>query len=159
MMNAYEVITENPNGKGQVWVQFSENQESAQADATRNLERKCPQIGEHVKSCALVEFPTEYESKIYSLAQKIQAEQMERFQREAGESWQTGNWFAWHVFVKPGRKYVNVDVGSSGKYMITPEGEIYGIKGYGVIHRGHFYGTLDTINQWNWSNYTAYKVA
>lgn len=58
--------------------------------------------------------------------------------------------------LKPGRKYVNVDVGRSGKYMIElATGKIFGIKGYGVIHRGHQYGTLDTVNNWNWSGYTA----
>ena len=37
-----------------------------------------------------------------------------------------------------------LDVGNSGKYMIENETEkIYGIKAYGVIHRGHFFGTLD----------------
>ena len=37
-------------------------------------------------------------------------------------------------------------------------GNIYGIKAYGVIHRGHFYGTLDTINDYDWSEYVARKL-
>ena len=58
--------------------------------------------------------------------------------------------------IKVGRKYANVDVGSSGKYMVElATGKIYGIKGYGVIHRGHYYGTLDTIGDYDWSGYTA----
>lgn len=58
--------------------------------------------------------------------------------------------------VKMGRKYANVDVGDSGKYMVVLDsGEIFGIKGYGVIHRGHYYGTLDTIHEWDWAHYTA----
>ena len=62
------------------------------------------------------------------------------------------------VKIKPGRKYTKVDVGRSGKYMVVNEtGQIYGIKAYGVIHKGHYYGTLDTINEWNWGGYTAYK--
>ena len=62
--------------------------------------------------------------------------------------------------VKIGRKYANVDVGDSGKYMVVLDtGEIYGIKAYGVIHRGHFYGTLDMINEWDWSGYVAHKFA
>ena len=61
--------------------------------------------------------------------------------------------------VKMGRKYANVDVGQSGKYMVELDtGNIYGIKAYGVIHRRHFYGTLDTIHEWNWSDYTARKL-
>lgn len=55
-----------------------------------------------------------------------------------------------------GKKYARVDVGTSGKYMVHLETqEIVGIKGYGVPHLGHRYGTLDTIAQWNWGGYTA----
>ena len=60
------------------------------------------------------------------------------------------------VYVKPGRKYTRVDVGTSGKYMVVNEtGEIFGIKAYGVIHCGHPYGTLNTIDNWFWGGYTA----
>ena len=45
--------------------------------------------------------------------------------------------------IHQGRKWTRVDVGSSGAYMINKEGEIYGIKAYGVPHLGHRYGTLD----------------
>ena len=45
--------------------------------------------------------------------------------------------------VKPGRKWTKIDVGYSGRYMIDPDGNIYGIKAYGVPHYGHQYGTLD----------------
>ena len=62
--------------------------------------------------------------------------------------------------VKPGKKYTKVDVGRSGKYMIDHETEeIFGIKGYGVIHRGHRYGTLDTVEDWFWGEYRAVKTA
>lgn len=58
--------------------------------------------------------------------------------------------------VKIGRKYANVDVGGSGRYMVDlATGEIFGIKAYGVIHRGHYFGTLDTINDYHWSEYHA----
>ena len=58
--------------------------------------------------------------------------------------------------LKYGRKYVNVDVGTSGYYMVEMStGNIYGIKAYGVIHRGHQYGTLDTIEDWYWGGYRA----
>ena len=66
---------------------------------------------------------------------------------------------SWPCKIKMGRKYANIDVGSSGKYMVELEtGRIYGIKGYGVIHRGHYYGTLDTINDYNWGEYDARKL-
>ena len=65
---------------------------------------------------------------------------------------------AWACKVKMGRKYANVDVGSSGKYMVElTTDRIYGVKAYGVIHRGHYYGTLDTIQEWNWSDYSAVR--
>jgi len=49
--------------------------------------------------------------------------------------------------IKPGRKYTKVDIGTSGRYMIENETErIYGIRAYGVIHRGRFYGMLDEFN-------------
>ncbi len=62
------------------------------------------------------------------------------------------------VKIRPGKKYTKVDVGDSGKYMITETGEIFGIKAYGVIHRGHQYGTLDTVNDWEWSGYAAVRI-
>ena len=55
---------------------------------------------------------------------------------------------------KPGKKFVRVNIGSSGRYMIDiSDGTIYGIKGYGVVHYGHVYGTIDTINDWFWGEY------
>ena len=63
------------------------------------------------------------------------------------------------VTTKEGRKYINVDVGRSGYFMVVKEtGEIFGIKAYGVIHRGHKYGTLATINEWYWGNYSPQVV-
>ena len=62
--------------------------------------------------------------------------------------------------IKPGKKYTKIDVGSSGKYMVVNDtGEIFGIKAYGVIHRGHRYGTLDTINNYYWGGYDAQRRA
>jgi hypothetical protein len=58
-----------------------------------------------------------------------------------------------------GKKYVKVDVGTSGKYMVEKNTQaIFGIKAYGVIHRGHQYGTLDTITEWDWSEYQARRI-
>ena len=54
-----------------------------------------------------------------------------------------------------GRKWIRVDVGYSGKYMIDAQGRIYGIKAYGVPNLGHYYGTLDNptcINNTHWSH-------
>jgi hypothetical protein len=63
------------------------------------------------------------------------------------------------IKTKIGKKYVNVDRRNAGVYMVVIEtGEIFGIKGYGVIHRGHYYGTLDTIADFDWSDYRAVPV-
>ncbi len=62
--------------------------------------------------------------------------------------------------IRAGRKYTKVDVGASGKFMVVNEtGKIFGIKAYGVIHRGKRYGTLDTINQYYWGNYSPTAIA
>lgn len=60
--------------------------------------------------------------------------------------------------IKQGKKYTKIDIGTSGKFMIDKEGNIFGIKAYGVIHKGHYYGTLDTINQYFWGNYKPKKL-
>lgn len=52
-----------------------------------------------------------------------------------------------------GKKYTKVNVGDSGKFMIDADGNIFGIKGYGVIHKGHRYGTLETTQEWFWGEY------
>lgn len=58
------------------------------------------------------------------------------------------------VKIVPGRKYTKVNIDDSGKYMIENDtGRIFGIKGYGVIHRGHYYGTLDTVGELDWSGF------
>lgn len=69
------------------------------------------------------------------------------------------------VEIKPGPKYTKIDRGPrwgqgrtehnmSGYLMIdNASGEIFGIKGYGVVHKGHRYGTLDTADQWFWGDY------
>jgi hypothetical protein len=62
--------------------------------------------------------------------------------------------------VRPGKVYTKVDVGAphnmSGRYMIeNATGIIYGIKGYGKVHKGHRYGTLDTAGEWFWGGYRA----
>jgi hypothetical protein len=59
---------------------------------------------------------------------------------------------------KINKKYTNIDIGDSGRYMVdNATGEIYSIKAYGVIHKGHSFGTLDTIDQYFWGDYRAYK--
>ena len=97
--------------------------------------------------------------KIQEFANKVQEDQKEHFEKTYPDTeidfWKD----SYTVHVKPGRKYTKVDVYHSDKYMVVNEtGEIYGIKGYGVIHKGHYYGTLETMNEWNWGGFHAHKL-
>ncbi len=49
--------------------------------------------------------------------------------------------------IKCGRKWTKVDRGSSGLYMIDPQGEIYGIKAYGVPNYHRHYGNLSNPSE------------
>ena len=63
------------------------------------------------------------------------------------------------VTVKKGKKYTKLDVGNSGKYMVeNTSGVVYGIKGYGVVHKGHCYGSLDTIDEYFWGGFVAFPA-
>jgi hypothetical protein len=58
-----------------------------------------------------------------------------------------------------GKKYAKINIGGSGKLMVEKESEvIYGIKGYGVVHKGHSYGTLDTIESFFWGNFYPQRI-
>jgi hypothetical protein len=67
------------------------------------------------------------------------------------------------VQVVPGPKYTRIDRGphgTSGFLMIeNATGVIYGIKGYGRVHKGHRYGTLATADQWFWGEYHPRQAA
>ena len=98
------------------------------------------------------------EQKIKSFTELLERQQIEELLRRnlACEA----NILNAKVTTKAGKKYIKVDVGPSGKYMVEIATErIFGIKAYGVIHRGHCYGTLDEIDQWYWGRYTALKIA
>jgi hypothetical protein len=93
-------------------------------------------------------------TKIEQLANLIEKQTRERYIKDGFNPEMHNH----KVSIKPGKRYIKVDVGSSGKYMVDAEGNIFGIKAYGVIHLGHQYGTLDTIKEWNWGGYTAFKA-
>ena len=97
----------------------------------------------------------EYIEKIEQLAKLIEYQQIERLKKEKLGC--PGNLHNCKVYIRPGKKYTKIDVGYSGKYMIDDAGIIYGIKSYGVIHRGHIYGTLDTVIDFYWGGYRAIK--
>lgn len=93
--------------------------------------------------------------KLEALRATLESQQRARYQAE-GMPENLLEHSTYKASVKMGRKYANIDFGGSGKYMVElATGAIYGIKAYGVIHRGHYYGTLDTIGEYDWSGYTA----
>lgn len=51
-------------------------------------------------------------------------------------------------------KYVYLNIGGSGRYMIeNSTGIIFGIQAYGKVNRRKQFGTLDTITDYNWGGY------
>ncbi len=84
--------------------------------------------------------------KIQKLAELIEKETKERLIK-AGLGCEA-NLINAQTHVKQGNKYVKINIGTSGKLMIDNEGNIFGIKGYNVINKAHFYGTLETINDY-----------
>ena len=95
--------------------------------------------------------------KLENLCNKITKETQERLiKKDLGCQVNLDNAVA---SIKLGKKYTKIDIGHSGRYMVVNDtNEIFGIKAYGVIHHGHFYGTLDTINDYYWGYYTARKL-
>jgi hypothetical protein len=105
----------------------------------------------------------------YESAKKTYFDNPEYFMESHGKSpaemlefWQQNIGSGIKSVVVPGKKYTKIDVCTpqrSGRYMVVNDtGEIFGIKSYGVIHKGHKYGTLDTIEQYYWGDYTAIKL-
>jgi len=95
-------------------------------------------------------------NKIKQLAEKIELQKITRLRLQGLGC--EANIINVKTTVKEGKKYIKINVGHSGFLMIDKEGNIFGIKGYGVIHRGHHYGNLDTISEYNWGDYTPRKI-
>lgn len=94
------------------------------------------------------------EQKIKSFAELLEQQQIEELHKRNLAC--NVNILNARVSIKPGKKYIKVDVGHSGMYMVEISTEkIFGIKAYSVIHRGHCYGTLGEIDQWYWGGYSA----
>jgi hypothetical protein len=83
---------------------------------------------------------------------------LEQSRERLARLYSTGQAEAEQVEVIPGRVYTKINRGPehnmSGMLMIeNATGRIYGIKGYGKVHKGRFYGTLDTVSDWHWGDY------
>ena len=99
-----------------------------------------------------------FDEKIQQFAKVLEEHQIARLHRDGLAC--EGNLMNAKTKVVPGKKYVKVNIGGSGKYMVEKETEmIFGIKAYGVVHTGHRYGTLDTTAEYEWGGYSAFKRA
>jgi hypothetical protein len=97
------------------------------------------------------------EDKLKALCNKITLEGQDRLKKCKLDCQANLDMAISHYHIK--KKYTYIDIGTSGRYMIVNDSqEIYGIKAYGVIHRGHFYSTLDTIENFYWGNFKAIRI-
>lgn len=109
-----------------------------------------------VKWTAVPVAPASMMEKIEAFAAKFQADSIARLHRDGLAC--EGNLNNAKTKVVPGLKYAKVNIGDSGRFMVEMStGNIFGIKGYGQIHRGHQYGTVDTINDWDFGGYYPVK--
>lgn len=95
---------------------------------------------------------SDFDDKIKHLANLMSKETKERMTQQG-----LLNIVATHGNVKViyGQKYVKLDIDGSGRLMVDKSTEeIFGIKAYGQVHTGHRYGTLDTIDQYFWGDYS-----
>ena len=100
----------------------------------------------------------EYCEKLLALAQKLEHDQQTQLVLDKLDC--APNMANAVTVIKFGKKYDKIDIGGSGKLMNVKEtGEVFGIKGYGDIHKGHQYGTLDTIADWYWGWFSPVKMS
>ena len=98
-----------------------------------------------------------YHEKLVALANKVQQERIAHL--VANDLACEANRINAVTSIKVGKKYDKIDVGHSGTLMVVKTtGEVFGVKAYGVIHKGHAYGTLDTIDDWYWGLYYPVKL-
>ena len=95
--------------------------------------------------------------KIKVFAELLENQSKEWLKAQMGEGYECNINYC-KVSIKEGKKYTKIDMCGSGKYMIDTEGNIFGIKAYGVIHKEHIYGNLDTLAEYYWGDYKAYKI-
>ena len=96
-------------------------------------------------------------STIQQFAELVESQQKERMLKEYPNIQNPG--MTYQVTIKTGKKYTKIDVGQAGKFMVDQNWNIFGIKAYCVIHKGHFYGTLDAINKFYWGNYSPQRIS
>ena len=97
-------------------------------------------------------------NKIIAFAALVQAQSIQRLQEQSLDC--EANLNNARTTIKEGQKFTKVDIGTSGRYMVeNSTGNIFGIKGYGQVHKGHFYGTVDTTADYFWGNYYPERIS
>jgi len=151
-MKAYKIEARNESGKKtRNCYQFAKDQAESDKLAERLLF-----TGEHVTLNVEVQPKDAAEAALFSFGAQVQEDRAAELIKNFGETHEKGydnlqlHIQSWPVKIAYGRKYINVDVGGSGVFMVVKEtGDIFGIKGYGTIHKGHHYGTLSTLADWD----------
>jgi len=58
------------------------------------------------------------------------------------------------VIKLPGRKFDRIQISDGVRYFVNKKtGEIFGARSYIAPNLKWYFGTLDTVDQWNWSDY------
>ena len=101
---------------------------------------------------------TDFDLKLDAFVKLVEAEQNARaavvltiLQEQAIKNGKRGYY---EVYSKPGRKFVQIMVGSTCSYFVDKsDGTIFGSKSCKAVNFNRSFGTLDTIHEWDWSNY------
>ena len=99
-----------------------------------------------------------FNNKLKALADIIREQALERVRAEYPNMDNAAALKDAQTNIIHGKKYVKIDTGRSGKYMVDQDGNIFGVKAYGVINKKRWYGTLDTIDDFDWSGYIAVRI-
>lgn len=100
------------------------------------------------------------EEKVQALADRLREEYSAELNRRYGNP-ETG--YVPGDRIKPeviyGKKYARIDIEHGHGHLMVDmtDGRVYGIKGYGQVHKGRYYGTLDTIDDYVWGEYSPYQ--
>lgn len=104
-----------------------------------------------------------FEAKLEAFRALLEQEQREALKKRYPDLYEQEGYLERECSAKivpGGKKYVKVDYGRSGKYMVEiSTGAIRKIKAYGVPNMlpQHQHGTLDTIHDYYWGDYEAMK--
>lgn len=93
--------------------------------------------------------------KVRALAALVLVQQKGRLEREGSPNAAE----LLTVEIVPGHKYTKIDYGQApylhGFLMIEhATGAVWGVKGYGRAHTGHYYGNIEEIDRWDWGGHT-----